>query len=143
MRSSIFPDVNLWLALNYSRHIHSRVAVEWYSEQETSSALIFCRHTQLGLFRLLNTTAVMAEDVLSQPQCWQIFDGWIDSGQAIFAPEPFRMESVLRANTRLNSASPKVWADAYLAAFAETAGLTLVTFDRALACQVKGAILLG
>jgi toxin-antitoxin system PIN domain toxin len=143
MRSSIFPDVNVWLALNYSHHIHSRAAVEWYSEQEISSALVFCRHTQLGLFRMLSTTAVMAEEVLSQPQCWQIFDRWIDSGQATFAPEPSGMESALRANTRLSSPSPKAWADAYLAAFAETAGLTLITFDRALAGQVKSAILLS
>jgi toxin-antitoxin system PIN domain toxin len=143
MRSSIFPDVNLWLALNYSRHIHSRSAVEWYSAQDTSSALVFCRNTQLGLFRLLSAVVVMEEEVLSQPQCWQIFDRWIDSGQATFAQEPLGMESVLRANTRLSSPSPKAWADAYLAAFAETAGLTLVTFDRALAGQAKGAILLS
>jgi predicted nucleic acid-binding protein len=32
--------------------------------------------------------------------------------------------------------------DAYLAAFAETAGVQLVTFDRALAAKVKGAVLL-
>ncbi|WP_263353912.1 TA system VapC family ribonuclease toxin [Acidicapsa acidisoli] len=143
MRSSIFPDVNVWLALNYSRHIHSRAAVEWYSAQDTSSALIFCRNTQLGLFRLLSTVAVMADEVLSQPQCWQIFDRWIDSGQATFAQEPSGMESALRINTRLNSPSPKAWADAYLAAFAESANLKLVTFDRALAGQVKGAILLS
>jgi predicted nucleic acid-binding protein len=85
----------------------------------------------------------MAEEALSQPHCWQIFDRWIDSGQATFAQEPSGMESALRANTRLNSPSPKTWADAYLAAFAETAGLTLVTFDRSLAGQVKGAILLS
>ena len=29
--------------------------------------------------------------------------------------------------------SPKVWNDAYLAAFARTAGLTLITFDRGFA----------
>jgi predicted nucleic acid-binding protein len=37
----------------------------------------------------------------------------------------------------------KRWADAYLAALAETAELTLVTFDRVLAGKVKGAVLLG
>jgi uncharacterized protein len=143
MRSSIFPDVNVWLALNYSRHIHSRAAVEWYSAQDASSALVFCRNTQLGLFRLLSTEVVMAEDVMGQPQCWQVFDSWIDSGQATFAQEPAGMESAIRVNSRNNSPSPKAWADAYLAAFAETARLTLVTFDRALAGQVKGAILLS
>jgi predicted nucleic acid-binding protein len=36
-----------------------------------------------------------------------------------------------------------MWADAYLAAFAEAGNLTLVTMDRALAAKVKGAVLLG
>jgi len=39
--------------------------------------------------------------------------------------------------------APKQWADAYLAAFAEAANLTLVTFGRVLAGKAKGAVLLG
>jgi hypothetical protein len=35
-----------------------------------------------------------------------------------------------------------VWADAYLLAFAEAAGLTLVTFDGALASRSKTALIL-
>lgn len=142
MRSSIFPDVNVWLALNYSPHIHSSIAAQWYSAQGPLISLVFCRHTQLGLFRLLSTAAVMQNDVLSQPQCWQIFDRWIESGQAVLVPEPVGMEVALRANTQISSPSPKAWADAYLAAFAEAAGLTLVTFDQTLAGKVNGAILL-
>ena len=53
------------------------------------------------------------------------------------------LESPLRVMTKAAIASPKTWMDAYLAAFAETAGLTLVTFDRALAGKTKGSILLG
>ena len=143
MKSSIFPDVNVWLALNYSRHIHSSTAARWYSAQGQRSSLVFCRHTQLGMFRLLSTAAVMQEDALSQPQCWQIFDQWIESDQAVFAQEPLGIESALRINTQISSPSPKAWADAYLAAFAEAAGLTLVTFDKTLAGKAKGAILLG
>jgi predicted nucleic acid-binding protein len=40
--------------------------------------------------------------------------------------------------------SPKLWTDAYLAAFASVAGLTLVTFDRALGALVRNqALVLG
>jgi hypothetical protein len=53
------------------------------------------------------------------------------------------MEDELRRRTSQAIVAPKLWADAYLAAFAEAAGLTLVTFDRALAGKVKGAVLLG
>jgi toxin-antitoxin system PIN domain toxin len=142
MRLSIFPDVNVWLALNYGPHIHSSTASQWYSAQGPRLSLVFCRHTQLSLFRLLSTAAVMQADVLNQPQCWQIFDRWIESDQAVFAQEPPGIESALRANTQISSPSPKAWADAYLAAFAEAAGLTLVTFDQTLAGKVNGSILL-
>jgi hypothetical protein len=84
----------------------------------------------------------MQADVLNQPQCWQIFDRWIESDQAVFAQEPPGIESALRASTQIGSPSPKAWADAYLAAFAEAAGLTLVTFDQTLAGKVNGSILL-
>jgi len=39
--------------------------------------------------------------------------------------------------------APKMWMDAYLAAFAEAAGLRLVTFHRELASKVAGSVLLG
>jgi predicted nucleic acid-binding protein len=38
--------------------------------------------------------------------------------------------------------APKTWMDAYLAAFAEAAELTLVTLDKSLAAKNKGAVLL-
>ncbi len=53
------------------------------------------------------------------------------------------MDVIFRTATDRDEASPNAWTDAYLAAFAETAGLTLVTFDRALAGKTKGAVLLG
>jgi hypothetical protein len=49
-----------------------------------------------------------------------------------FLSEPDGLEREFRRLSRLASRSPKVWADAYLLAFAATAGLKLVTFDRAL-----------
>jgi predicted nucleic acid-binding protein len=39
-------------------------------------------------------------------------------------------------------ASPKIWADAYLLAFAEETGAIVVTFDRALARRREHSILL-
>jgi hypothetical protein len=143
MKSLIFPDVNVWLALNYQAHVHNSAAVRWYESLGPSATLVFCRPTQMGLFRLLSTEAVMKQDALNQLQCWEVFDRWIGSGQAYLAQEPLGLETGLRARTAAGSASPKTWADAYLSAFAEAAHLTLVTFDRALAGRVKGAMLLG
>lgn len=80
---------------------------------------------------------------MTQAQCWSIYDRWIDSGVAIMAPESTDLESRMRAQTSARCVSPKTWADAYLAAFAEAGNLTLVTFDRALAAKAPGAILLS
>ena len=30
MRSSLFPDVNVWLALTHSMHAHHGIAAEWF-----------------------------------------------------------------------------------------------------------------
>ena len=49
-----------------------------------------------------------------------------------FLPESDGLETEFRKLSRLPSRSPKVWADAYLLAFASVAGVRLVTFDRAL-----------
>jgi toxin-antitoxin system PIN domain toxin len=143
MSSQHFPDVNVWVALNFEMHAHHATAKRWYEAIPSSADLVFCRQTQLGLFRILTTSTVMGEEVRTQQQCWQIFDHWISTGQVAWADEPRDLEILLRASTAGAAASPKAWMDAYLAAFAEGAELTLVTFDRALAGKVKGAVLLG
>ncbi len=142
MRSLIFPDVNVWLALIYEKHIHNDVVLAWYSSLSAPTVFVFCRHTQMGLFRLLSTESVMRQDIKSQAQCWEVYDPWIASGLAFMAQEPPELEAEMRAQTSHKTASPKVWADAYLAAFAEVGNLTLVTMDRALAAKTKGAVLL-
>ncbi len=143
MSSLLFPDVNVWVALNFEMHAHHATAKRWYEATPPSANLVFCRQTQLGLFRILTTSAVMGQEVLTQQGCWQIYDRWISTGQVAWADEPRDLEIALRALTAGAAASPKVWMDAYLAAFAEGAGLTLVTLDKALAGRVKGAVLLG
>ena len=143
MKSLIFPDVNVWLALVYEKHVHNEVVVAWYGSLSAPTTFVFCRHTQMGLFRLLSTESVMRQDTMNQAQCWEAYDPWISSGLAFMAQEPSGLEAEMRAQTSHKTASPKVWADAYLAAFAEAGSLTLVTMDRALAGRVKGAVLLG
>jgi toxin-antitoxin system PIN domain toxin len=143
MSSLLFPDVNVWVALNFERHVHHATARKWYDAQPDSVELVFCRQTQLGLFRILTTSVVMEHEVLTQRDCWQLYDRWIATGQMAWADEPRNLEKLLRALTGNATASQKAWMDAYLAAFAEAAELTMVTFDRALAAKAKGAVLLG
>lgn len=142
MSSLLFPDVNVWVALNFGRHTHHVAARDWYESTPTSATLVFCRQTQLGLFRILATAAVMGKDALTQRECWRIYDRWVETGQVAWADEPPAVGATLRALTGRATSSPKEWMDAYLAAFADTGGLRLVTFDRALAAKAKGVVLL-
>lgn len=135
-------DVNVWLALYSDQHIHHESANRWYRSLDPPPQLAFCRQTQLGLFRLLSTETVMKGEVHTQAQCWQILEGWVENGQAEVLDEAPGTARLLKDRTSGQFDGPKGWMDAYLAAFAEAANLTLVTFDRALASSLPGSILL-
>jgi len=135
--------VNVWLALNHEIHVHHTTAMRWFAAQDNTAGLVFCRQTQMGFFRLMTTEAVLGREVITQRQCWAIYDRWIVGGKAILVEEPAGLEAALRLRTSADFPSPKAWADAYLAAFAEAAHLKLATFDRALAGKVKEAVLVG
>ena len=99
--------------------------------------------SQLSLLRLLTNESVMGIDVVTQVEAWRIYDLFFESGRTFLTDEPRGLEELLRARTAKKRSSTKEWADEYLAAFAEAAGLTLVTFDRALARRARGSILLS
>lgn len=81
----LLPDVNVWVALNWNRHLHHPQAEAWYGSIPNDSRIHFCRQTQLGLFRILATSAVMENEALTQRECWHIFDRWMGTGQVIWA----------------------------------------------------------
>ena len=75
-------------------------------------------------------------------EAWNLWDRvWADD-RVIFLPEPEAIERECRARSRLSSRSPKVWAAAYLLAFASVAGLKLITFDQALRSTGKNVLVL-
>jgi len=82
-------------------------------------------------------------EVLDQMQAWEAFDALVSDQSNRMIEEPAGFDEVFRQHTSSKMAATKQWADGYLAAFAEAGKLTLVTFDRALAARVKGAVLLG
>jgi uncharacterized protein len=131
MNALNFLDANVWLALIWSRHVHSERAQLWF-EQAEEEQFFFCRFTQVTVLRLLTTDQVMGKDARTMSEAWSLWDRiWADT-RIVFLPEPDDIEREFRSRSRLSRRSPKMWADAYLLAFAAVAGLKLVTFDRAL-----------
>ena len=131
MNALNFLDANVWLALLRNRHVHSERAREWF-ELSAEEQFLFCRFTQLTTLRLLTTESVMGEDVCTMSQAWYLWDVIESDPRIAFLSEPNGIDAEFRAQSTSSSRSPKVWADAYLLAFATAGGLRLVTFDRAL-----------
>ena len=131
MNTLNFLDANVWLALLWSRHIHSDKAKEWF-ERSSEEKFLFCRITQITVLRLLTTAAVMGNDAKKMHEAWELWDKVCADDRIEFLSEPEAIDHEFRRLSELRSPSPKVWVDAYLLAFASVAGLKLVTFDRGL-----------
>jgi toxin-antitoxin system PIN domain toxin len=140
--TSLFPDINVWVALTYEGHVHHATAASWFTSVSPDASLVFCRFTQLGLLRLLTTAAVMGDEVMTQPEAWAAYDRWHQDDRVELAGEPSGLEPRFRTLTRLRHPATKDWADSYLVAFATVEQLTLVTFDRALRAKTKSMVVL-
>ena len=136
-----FLDANVWLALFWGRHVHSEKAKLWF-EQASEEQFFFCRFTQLTVLRLVTTEQIMGKDTRTMSEAWSLWDQVWSDPRVAFLPEPVDIEKQFRSYSRLSSSSPKVWADAYLLAFASVAGLKLVTFDRALKSRGHNVLVL-
>lgn len=138
---TFLPDVNVWLALASRRHVHAPACAAWLNSIETGEVLL-CRVTQMGLLRLLTNQAVMGEDVLSSRGAWRAYRTILADERIQFAPEPFALEQRWRNLTTRDHSAPKIWTDAYLAAFANVGDVRVVTLDRAMLSLAPGALLL-
>jgi toxin-antitoxin system PIN domain toxin len=124
-------DANVWLALAYRNHGHHPKATAWMAQQANDSCA-FCRVTQMALLRHLTNSKVMGSLVQSQQAAWNTYDICARDARAIYFGEPAGLEASFRNLSNSQSPSHALWTDCYLAAFAKTMGLTLVSFDQGL-----------
>jgi toxin-antitoxin system PIN domain toxin len=134
---SYFPDVNVWLALVTMKHRSHFAAAEWL-DSTGGDRIYFSRFTQLAFLRLLTHAVVMRDEVKTQVEAWRGYDLLLEDERISFLPEPDSIDIEFRKLTSKRQHSSNDWPDAYLAAFARSANLTLVTFDRALS-RLPGA----
>jgi toxin-antitoxin system PIN domain toxin len=129
------PDVNIWLALTLSGHSHHQAARIWLEGQDDHSSICFCRATQQGLVRLLTTAAVLAAygiPPLANREAWSVLESFMADDRIAFANEPAGVEESWKELAALRDTnSPKLWMDAWLAAFARCSGFQLITADKA------------
>jgi uncharacterized protein len=122
------PDVNVWLALSFADHVHHVTARRyWYAE--SAEQIAFCRVSALGYLRLATNAVAMGGRPLSTTEAWKAYRAFRRLTEVTLAPEPDGCEAVLGEWLKKGRFPPRLMTDAYLAAFASSAGLRLVTFD--------------
>jgi len=124
------PDVNVWVALAFTAHVHHGSARAWFASVPDDRRCHFCRLTQMGFLRIANNPAAVPYSAVTQDQAWKLYDHFLSHPRVDFADEPAGLEPRWRQLARLPQFSPKVWNDAYLAAFAQVGGFEVVTFDQ-------------
>jgi uncharacterized protein len=123
-------DANVLLAICHNRHTLHEKALQWLDSITNDGEIIVCRWVQLALLRLLNNPVTMQGMPRTVKQAWIDYDMLMSDGRFIYFDEPEQLESVLRSLMDKHQYAPKLWPDAYLAAFALSGKSRLVTFDR-------------
>ena len=123
------PDINVWLALAFEVHFHHGSAKAWF-EGTGPDSCAFCRLTQQGFLRLATNPAVFKDEAVTMDVAWSCYDKLLDDERVYFMREPEGLEKAWRVSTRNRGYSHRVWNDAYLTAFAQTANLEITTFDQ-------------
>jgi uncharacterized protein len=131
--TSYLADINVWLSLSWGSHPHSALAWKWFRSLGDDE-VVYCRFTQIGLLRLLTTSAVMGGDCLTVRKAWAVYDRWLEDPKVEFRHEPPEAASLFRLATSgfSRTSAPKALGDCYLLALSQAANATLVTFDKGL-----------
>jgi toxin-antitoxin system PIN domain toxin len=131
----ILADSNIWLALSLSAHVHQDITRAWFDGVADPGTILFCRATQQSFLRLLTSAAVLApygNQPLTNSQAWDAYETLLSDERITFAgEEPQGIATLWRDYGARRTSSPKLWMDAYLAAFAVRAGCRMVTTDTA------------
>ena len=126
-------DSNVWLALTFSAHPHHALAKEIFADASAENPACFCRATQQSFLRLATTPVLLhaygAEGFTNQDAV-KLIKTLSSLSTVSTLEEPSGLESRWLELARLPSASPKVWMDAYFAAFAILHEAEFVTLDR-------------
>jgi toxin-antitoxin system PIN domain toxin len=133
-------DSNVWVALAFSGHEFHNAARAWLGSQSVRADVRFCRATQQSVLRLLTTAAVVTRygiSPLSNKAAWSTYERFGADKRIGWADEPAGLEPVWKKLASNARPSPKLWMDAYLAAFAISSGVPLVSTDQAFK-QFKG-----
>jgi toxin-antitoxin system PIN domain toxin len=125
-------DSNLWVALTFSSHPHHALAQSAFAGASLGVPACFCRATQQSFLRLAVTPALLKiyrPGNFTNADALRQLDSFSQRPEVIFLDEPHGLETLWHQLAAITTASPKVWMDAYLAAFAIGHDVEFVTLD--------------
>lgn len=126
-------DSNVLLALALSKHSHHVAVREWLESVEAPASIILCRAARQSFLRLLTNSTILGaygNPPLTNHEAWSACDALLADDRIVFrADEPVELEPVWKTLAVRETASPKLWMDAYLAAFALAGRYRMVTTD--------------
>jgi uncharacterized protein len=126
--STDLPDVNVWVALTDTTHIHHSRAVEYW-DQERPNRLAFCGITRAGMLRVMTNPRAMAGNPFDLVDAWSRYRNFADLPEVDFLPESRRAEAEV-GRCCLGAGFPhRLWTDAWIAALALENGCRVVSFD--------------
>jgi toxin-antitoxin system PIN domain toxin len=130
--SGFLFDANLWVALAFADHPHHQIAVAAYRSATEVRPALFCRATQQTFLRLTSTPAFLRlcnATGLTNRDALAMLERFMASKSVSYREEPSGVAPLWHRLAALDSAAPKIWMDAYLAAFAISGDLQMVTLD--------------
>lgn len=131
--SACLLDVNVWVAAAFPAHPAHHSAQAVLLEATPAAPALFCRATQQSFLRLVSTPAVFRayrSDPITNRDALTALAALATLPQVDRMDEPSGLEPLWWRLAGLAEAAPKRWMDAYLAAFAISGSLRLISLDR-------------
>lgn len=125
-------DTSVWIASVFTTHPFHEQAQAVLHAATPAFPAVFCRSTQLSVLRLASTPALLkayGADGFTNRDALVAMDALLALDQVCEREEPIGTVALWHQLAGCDTASPKVWMDAYLAAFAIRGALRLVTLD--------------
>ena len=130
-------DSNLWVALAFASHpFHDRVG-EQLRQSSPSCPVCRIRATEISAFRLITTPAIhkaFGVPHFSNKEAIDYLTSLFQKTGCVEIEEPEGTRELWLRLANAESASPKVWMDAYLAAVSIHGGLDFITLDTDFEC---------
>jgi toxin-antitoxin system PIN domain toxin len=125
-------DVNVWLAAAFPAHPAHDSSQKVLLEATPDCPALFCRATQQSFLRLVSTPAIFntyRSDPITNRDALSALAAFAALPQVDLIDEPGGVETLWWRLAALEAAAPKRWMDAYLAAFAISGSLRMISLD--------------